>query len=420
MKRRMLLTPIALAVAAPTVFAAGFQANEHSASGLGRAFSGEGAVADNASVLARNPAAMTLFDTAQFSGAISVVDPQVDVTLNGNGADIPTQTAKDVAPVQFVPGAYYISPINDKWAWGIGLFTNYGVATDYPDDFYAGDLAGDTSLITVNLNPNIAYRVNESLSLGAGVNVTYAEAELNRHLGALAGAFGSLNASDNLISLKGDTYSFGWNAGLLYEFNTNNRIGFTYRSAVDLEFKDGEFNSYQTGISNPQVTEGRLDVTLPAIWELSGYHHFADKWALHYSWFRTEWSSFTELKATSPNCNDGTAGQCFYKKEDYKDNNRYALGLTHFLNSDWTLRAGFALDEQAGKTTLSIPDTDRYWYSAGATYQWSSNMSFDAGLTYIYGKSGSFNEENTLNTPLSFDAKSSAFIAALQVNYIFD
>ncbi len=115
MKRRMLLTPIALAVAAPTVFAAGFQANEHSASGLGRAFSGEGAVADNASVLARNPAAMTLFDTAQFSGAISVVDPQVDVTQTSPI----NQTSKDVAPTQLVPGAYYISPINDNWAWGL-------------------------------------------------------------------------------------------------------------------------------------------------------------------------------------------------------------------------------------------------------------------------------------------------------------
>ncbi|MFA0120338.1 outer membrane protein transport protein, partial [Vibrio sp. 10N.261.48.A2] len=127
--------------------AAGFQVAEHSASGLGRAFSGEGAVADNASVLARNPAAMTLFDTAQFSGAVSVVDPEVDITQNnvpGSGGQ--SQTSKDVAPLQIVPGAYYISPINEQWAWGIGMFSNYGVATDYPDDIYAGDLAGDTSL----------------------------------------------------------------------------------------------------------------------------------------------------------------------------------------------------------------------------------------------------------------------------------
>lgn len=156
--------------------AAGFQVAEHSASGLGRAFSGEGAVADNASVLARNPAAMTLFDTAQFSGAVSIVDPEVNVTQTKiNDSDF-NQKSSDVAPLQIVPAAYYISPINEKWAWGIGMFTTYGVATDYPDDIYAGDLAGDTSLVSVNLNPNIAYRVNESLSLGAGINLVYAEA----------------------------------------------------------------------------------------------------------------------------------------------------------------------------------------------------------------------------------------------------
>ncbi|GMQ48815.1 outer membrane protein transport protein [Vibrio sp. 10N] len=416
MKRRMLLTPIAIAVAAPSVFAAGFQANEHSASGLGRAFSGEGAVADNASVLARNPAAMTLFDTAQFSGAISVVDPQVDVTQTSPI----NQTSKDVAPTQLVPGAYYISPINEQWAWGIGLFTNYGVATDYPDGIYAGDLAGDTSLITVSLNPNIAYRINESFSVGTGVNLTHAEAELTRHKGGLAPGFGGTNPSDNLIGLKGDTFGYGWNLGALYEINNNNRIALTYRSAVDLEFKDGEFSSYDSGIATQPTVDGRLDVTLPAIWELSGYHKFADKWALHYSWFRTEWSSFTELKATSPDCNDGTPGQCFYKKEDYEDNNRYSLGFTHYLNQDWTLRAGFALDQQAGKTTLSIPDTDRYWYSAGLTYQWNPNLSFDAGITYIHGKPGSFTEENASGEILTFDASSSAAIGALQVNYVFN
>ncbi|PTP15681.1 outer membrane protein transport protein, partial [Vibrio splendidus] len=85
--------------------AAGFQVAEHSASGLGRAFSGEGAVADNASVLARNPAAMTLFDTAQFSGAVSIVDPEVNVyDVDAN------EHSKDVAPLQVVPAAYYISP----------------------------------------------------------------------------------------------------------------------------------------------------------------------------------------------------------------------------------------------------------------------------------------------------------------------
>ncbi|MDW2132883.1 outer membrane protein transport protein, partial [Vibrio sp. 2129(2023)] len=208
---------------------AGFQVAEHSASGLGRAFSGEGAVADNASVLARNPAAMTLFKEAQFSGALSIVDPEVNVydTLHKEQSD-------DVAPLQVVPAGYYISPINDNWAWGIGMFTTYGVATDYPDDISAGDMAGDTSLLSVNINPNIAYRINEKFSVGGGINLVYAEAELTRHKGALAPLFGSGSSkSDNLIGMEGETFAWGWNVGALFELNENNRFCFGYRSKVD-------------------------------------------------------------------------------------------------------------------------------------------------------------------------------------------
>ncbi len=109
--------------------------------------------------------------TTQFSGGLSIVDPEVDVYDVKN-----QQKMNDVAPLQVVPAAYYVSPINEKWAWGMGIFTTYGVATDYPNDIYAGDLAGDTSLLSVNLNPNIAYGVNEQLSLAAGINLVYAEA----------------------------------------------------------------------------------------------------------------------------------------------------------------------------------------------------------------------------------------------------
>ena len=100
-------------------------------------------------------------------------------------------TAKINTPSAFqvVPASYYIAPINQSWAWGLGLFTNYGVATDYPTDISAGDMAGNTSLRSVNLNPNVAYRLNESWSFGVGLNLVYAEAELTRYKGETTSAF---------------------------------------------------------------------------------------------------------------------------------------------------------------------------------------------------------------------------------------
>ncbi|MDQ2164544.1 MULTISPECIES: outer membrane protein transport protein [Vibrio] len=393
------------------VHSAGFQVAEHSASGLGRAFSGEGAVADNASVIAHNPAAMTRFDTTQFSGALSIVDPEVDVYDVKN-----QQKMNDVAPLQVVPAAYYVSPINEKWAWGMGIFTTYGVATDYPNDIYAGDLAGDTSLLSVNLNPNIAYRVSEQLSLAAGVNLVYAEAKLTRHKGALA-VFTGGSASDNLVGMTGETVALGWNIGSLYEFNPNHRVGFAYRSAVDLDFDDGEFSSYSSGVATNAVVEGRLKITLPAMWEISAFHQLTDSMALHYGYQRTDWSSFKELKATSSQC---TNGECFYKSEKYEDSGRWSLGSTYQLNSTWTLRVGFAFDEQAGEATLSIPDSDRYWYSAGVSYVISDSLSIDAGFALVKSKSGTFTETNKLNETLTFESQGTAYLSAIQLNYTFN
>lgn len=399
--------------------AAGFQVAEHSASGLGRSFSGEGAVADNASVLARNPAAMALFDTAQFSGVVSIVDPEVNVTQhNVPGSGGQSQSSNDVAPMQVVPAAYYISPINDKWSWGIGMFTTYGVATDYPDDIYAGDLAGDTSLVSVNINPNIAYRINDKFSIGGGINLVYAEAELTRHEGGLSQFISANpNPSNKLIGMTGETISYGWNIGALYELDENNRFGFGYRSEVELDFDEGKFKSYNSGIANSPTVDGRLQITLPSIIELSAFHQLNDEWAVHYGWQRTGWDSFTELKATSDDC---TGGVCLYKPEHYEDNNRYSFGATYQVNSEWTLRAGLAYDEQAGEATLSIPDSDRYWYSAGLTYLISPDLSLDAGFAIVQSKDGSFTETNALAEDLEFTSDAIAYISAIQLNYTFN
>ncbi|RWX56716.1 porin [Photobacterium chitinilyticum] len=414
MSRKITLTAVAVTAALMSinVNAAGFQVNEHSASGLGRAFSGEAAVADNASVLARNPAAMTLFKTAELSGGLTIVDPNIEVRDNDFG-----QTAKDVAPLALVPAGYYIHPVNDRFAVGLALFTSYGVATEYPADFNAGSAAGETSLITLNFNPNIAYRINENFSIGGGVSLVYGDAELTRFLGSLATVAGG-EPSDQSMKMEGDTTGWGWNIGALYEINDNHRFGLSYRSQVDLDF-EGDFTDYTgliTGTANNTVP-GDLSVVLPAIAEFSGYHALNNQWAVHYSIQWIQYSKFEELRGTGDQCNpgyNGQAGVCLLKEEDYDDNARYSIGATYTLNPEWTLRAGFAFDEQAGKSTLSIPDTDRYWYSAGATYAYSKSMSFDVALTYLDGKETTFVEDGT-----SFTSSGGAIISAAQINYKF-
>lgn len=162
---------------------AGYQLQERSARGLGRAFSGEAAITDDASVLASNPAGMLLVpgDTA-ISVGLSGIFPDVDVdgvfTPIGAPGGIPT-SARGVADDAVVPYLFLTHKINDKVSVGFGSFTTYGLATNYPLTFAARSLADKSELKTVNLNPSIAYRFNSQWSVGFGLNALYGDGKLN-------------------------------------------------------------------------------------------------------------------------------------------------------------------------------------------------------------------------------------------------
>ncbi|AMQ42688.1 outer membrane protein transport protein [Aeromonas veronii] len=422
-KKSLIAATIALATG--QVHAAAFQLNEHSASGLGRAYAGEAAIADNASVLARNPAAMTTFDKMAVSVSGTYIKPDVDVdgAVYAGANKMAPASESGIAPAAFVPASYFIQPLNDQWAWGIGIFSNYGLSTEYSKTFPAGAGAGDTELMTFNINPNIAYRVNEHFSVGAGINAVYGAAELNRYAGLLGplnppSQGGPLPTDTRLAHLKGDTWGFGWNVGTLYEVNENHRFALTYRSQVDMSF-DGDF---QGASSRNRTVDGNLKLDLPAQAEFAGYHRLSPQFAVHYSVNWTDWSAFQELKATSSQC---AGGVCLQKDEKFKDSTRYSIGGTWYINPAWEARLGFAYDNtpiEADYRSLSIPDSDRIWYSAGATYHINTDMSVDFGMAYLDGKEVDVNEGlRSHSDSLRWKGTShgNAFLASAQFNMKF-
>lgn len=452
MNRKNLFTRTALAAIVGAISsqagAAGFQLNEYSTSALGRAFSGEGVIADDASVGSRNPAALTMFDRPEFSVGAILINPGVDVKGKSplTGTDT---TAKDIAPSALVPNIHFVAPINDKWAIGASGTTNFGLATDFPNDYPAGLIGGKTDLKTMNLNLSAGYRVNNQFSVGLGLNALYADAEITRHVGeagkVLGGALSqkpgmgqlgsylsSLSPSDRFAQLKGDAWGFGWNAGLLYEFDEGNRISFTYRSKVKVKFKDGEYQSdlrpmpaeiEKMGIvgTNGETIKGKLDLNLPEIWEFAAYHRVAPKWAVHYNFAYTSWSEFEELRATRKS--DGQ--QLFKKEEGFRDAWRVALGTTYYHDDNWTFRTGIAFDDSpvpADKRSISIPDQDRFWLSAGATYAFNKDMSVDVGLAYMHGKKVTIKEKLSEDLPLpayEFESSGKAWLYGMNFNYRF-
>ena len=391
--------------------AAGFQVSEHSASGLGRAFAGEAAVADNASVLARNPAAMSRFKQAEFTIVGSYVAPDVNIegVTDPTGNQNPSRLdADNIVNSAFVPATYFIQPINDKFAVGLGLFSTYGVATEFEKDYAAGTGAGTTDLMTFNINPSVSFKATEQLSLGLGLNATYGTATVNRYLGDISQKY-LTTPETSYFEMEGDTWGFGWNAGVLFEFNETNRIGLAYRSQVDMDF-EGEYKGLNT---LTKTVDAGLDLPLPATAEFSGYHALTESFAVSYSVLWTQWSKFEELKAVKSD-DDRVL---FEKPEDFDDNIRYSIGAEYTIDQI-VLRAGFAYDESAGKTTLSIPESDRFWYTAGATYNVSPALSLDFGLAYIYATEVEFTE--TAGIPgYEFKSSGDAIIASAQANYRF-
>lgn len=190
------LLATAMLLAAGGANAAAFQLAEVSTSGLGRAYAGEAAIADNASVVATNPALMSLFKTAQFSTGGVYIDSRInmngDVATSIKNLTAMTSTkygsasARNVVPGAFVPNLYFVAPVNDKFALGAGMNVNFGLKSEYDDSYDAGVFGGKTDLSAINLNLSGAYRVTEGLSLGLGVNAVYANAQVERNAGIIA------------------------------------------------------------------------------------------------------------------------------------------------------------------------------------------------------------------------------------------
>ncbi|KFF68749.1 MULTISPECIES: long-chain fatty acid transporter FadL [Pectobacterium] len=414
---------VAVALFSANVSAAGFQLNEYSSSGLGRAFSGEGAVADNATSGSRNPATMTMFDRPSFSGGVTYINPDIDVQ-GKNSLTGQNTSAKNIAPHAWVPNLHFIMPLNEQWAVGASATTNYGLATEFNDNYAAGSIGGKTDLLTSNLNLSAAYRLNQHFSFGLGVNAVYADAKIERRAGELAA--GGLQPSSELVHMEGKEWGYGWNAGLLYEVDENNRFGFTYRSKVKIDF-DGDYHSARPAIApglpvgtNGATIPGKLTLNLPEMWEASAYHRVAPKWAVHYSLTYTSWSQFQELKAT------GNNGQTlFHKDESFRDAYRIALGTTYYHDDNWTFRGGIAFDDSpvpADKRSISIPDQDRFWLSAGTTYAFNKDASVDVGVSYMHGKQVDISEpiSDVAGSPrYNFTSKGKAWLYGVNFNYAF-
>ncbi|MEW4539597.1 outer membrane protein transport protein [Vibrio cholerae] len=426
----LLSCAVAFGLASVSTFtqAAGFQLAEYSATGLGRAYAGEAAMADNASAQWRNPAMLTYLEGTQVSAGAIYVNPNVDVEGTVNHAQLGKTHASsnDFAHDAVIPNFYLSHQLNEQVALGFALGTNYGMETDLGTEFAASHFGNQASVISKEANFNIAYQVLPQLSIGGGVRYVMGEG----HFGATAPAKNLIRhpVTNNVMTLpkgttlkymEGEDNSWGWQVGSAWQINQDHRVGFAYKSEVVMDFE-----GHAEGVSYGSYKPGMMSVTLPATAELASFHQLNDQWAIHASINWTDWSSFKELTAVFPEKSD------LIKSENWEDNYRFALGTTYQYDAKLALRAGVAYDTSAvddKNRTATIPETDRTWVSVGGSYVATPQLTLDAGFTYIFAKDATINEPRdasdlpaaAIGGAFTGNVSGNVWLIGVQANYRF-
>ena len=439
---------VVLATTSKMCAAAGFAIIEQSASGMGNAFAGAGAVAEDASTIFFNPAGMTkLKGRHQIVGALHAIAPNASFSDSGSlSRDFGPPTGSvplfgsdglNGGTTGIVPNLYYAGRIGDSLSIGLGINAPFGLKTEYPEKWKGRYHAVTSDLRTIDINPAIAWQVNDMLSVGAGVSARYTDVELSNALdmgtvcfgleatgslpaGTCTAAGAMPMASDGFQVLTGDDWGFGFNLGVLIEPRPGSRIGLAYRSNVKHTLKgDVDFTvpaNLQPVLGGVFADSGAsADLDLPETLSVSGYHEVNDKLALLADVTWTRWSRFDELRVRF---DGGLADSA--QPADWKNVFRYSLGLNYRAHPEWMFRGGLAYDEEpirnAELRTPRIPGNDRKWVSLGLSHTPNDRLRLDLGYSHLFvDRTPIDNTEGTTGHTLTGTYRNSVDIFSAQV-----
>jgi long-chain fatty acid transport protein len=347
--------------------AAGFALVEQNASGLGNAYAGAAAVAQDASTIFFNPAGMTLLPDRQVVMAGHLIKPKAEFSGEVE-APFPVSGGQggDAGGWALVPNAYYAFRLTPDVHLGVGLNAPFGLKTEYDSGWLGRYQAIKSEVKTININPSIAYKVSDTLSLGAGLNVQWVEATLTNRIPTLG---------QPLVTIKGDDYGWGYNLGVLWQATSVTRIGLSYRSEVGYTL-EGTASTSDPAVFNGPVT---ADITLPDSASLSLFHKLSPQWDLLADVTWTGWSDFDDLPI------QGTVNKTI--PENWEDILRYSLGATWHMSEKLSLRGGIAYDEAPVSDiyrTPRIPDGARTWVAVGGQYRLSARSALDFGYAHLF------------------------------------
>ena len=405
--RKMLVSiTTILVVMASTLFSGGFQINEHSARAMSMAGAFTG-LADDASALYFNPAAITNLEGSQVMAGATLI--------------IPTATFRGIAPevTEYELEAQYFNPINfyfthkfnDKFAAGFSVNNPFGLGTKWEDDWEGRFLAVETSVETFFITPSLAYEVIDGLSIGAGFSYVYANVSISKSLSL------PTTGDEAVITMEGDApSSFAYSASLFYQPTEKFSLGLSYRSEAEIDYT-GDASTKGPDMYNGLLPSGGITagLTLPMNFTAGVAFKAMENLTFTADYQFIGWSSYDKMVVEF----DDNAAWNTSAERDYEDSFIVRGGVEYWMNEMFALRAGLLYDKHPVKDDMSepsLPDSDRLGFNYGLGYSFNKNFTID--LAYMYLR---FNEKTIDNSIVGFNGtyNATAHLTALNFSYKF-
>lgn len=404
--------------AASAAHAAGFMLTEQSAGSLGRAYAGAGVDGTDISGVYYNPATMTLHPGTQIQAGFVAVG--LDLAYEGNADHPGSENGR--ANTQPIPHGYVSHQLSDNMWVGLAMTVPFGMGTEYDDNWAVSKNGISATVLTFDFNPNVAWKVSDKLSLGAGMSIQYASADLKQRQSMAIQGMGDAEFDSEVDA---DSIAWGFNVGLMWSPLENLRFGLSYRSQInhhadgDLEFSN--FNSIGTYLNKVGILPSTLDATAtlstPA-WAMATAAWDVNDLLSLYATFRwTDWSSFDELTI-----NNSLESSTIQNK--WQDTYLVSVGTDLRFTNWWTFRAGIGyetspIDDPRYRTAI-IPDADRWWFALGSSFQATKNMQLDVSAAWLHGTGErDLYAENGSDEKVGRFDKLDAYLLGVQLVYKF-
>jgi len=323
-----------------------------------------------------NPAAM-VFNKDGGSMEVDLTYIHLSATQYTDNDGIFADDASDVERF-LVPSFHYVSPKVGNARFGLSVIAPAGLTKRWDGTGKAS--TQQFTLKTVEINPTVGYMFNDYFSAAAGARIIYSDGTVKSK------AF--VGPAELARDLEGDSFDYGYNLALHFKPTKNLALALTYRSEIDLTVEGKAHLVNDLGGTATYDGDAAVEVPVPAALNLAAAYTFNNKTTVELVYERTYWSAYKELDFEYDN-GAGFAGPMTRFDDpvtkNWSDSDTIRIGVTHKLDSMWTIMAGYAYDETPvpeSTAAFELPDSDAHIFSVGARYQYSDDLNIGFGLLY--------------------------------------